>query len=123
MPAKDTLNVSLTPELAGFVDALVQGGQYRSASEVVRAALRLLERDERDRLLDKWLLEGRLSPEEAARLPEGAVERLRQVLRWKIEDGLESLRKGESVPGDEVFAKWEKRLRELDAAERDRKTA
>jgi antitoxin ParD1/3/4 len=123
MPSKDTLNVSLTPEIAAFVEGLVSGGQYRSASEVVRTALRLLERAERERLLQKWLLEGELSPEESARLPEGARERFRQLLRWKVEDGLDSLRKGEGVPGDEVFAKWERRLRALEQAEQERKTA
>ncbi len=41
-----SLNVSLTPELATFIQARVASGRYQSASEVVRAALRLLERDE-----------------------------------------------------------------------------
>jgi antitoxin ParD1/3/4 len=47
MPSKSTLNVSLTPELTAFIAAKVSTGHYRSASEVVRAALRLL--DEQDR--------------------------------------------------------------------------
>jgi len=38
-----SLNVSLTPELACFGDAKVASGRYRSASEVVRSALRRLE--------------------------------------------------------------------------------
>ncbi len=123
MPAKDALNVSLTPELAEFVEAQVRCGQYRSASEVVRAALRLLERDERDRLFQKWLLEGELTVDEAVRLPDDVRERMRHALRWRIEDGLESLRRGEGVAGEEVLARWERRLRSLDDAERDRKTA
>ncbi len=123
MPAKDALNVSLTPELAEFVEEQVRGGQYRSASEVVRAALRLLERDERDRLFQKWLLEGELTADEAVRLPDDVRERMRHALRWRIEDGLESLRRGEGVAGEEVLARWERRLRSLDDAERDRKTA
>lgn len=41
------MNVSLTPELEALVDNKVQSGMYQTASEVVRAALRLLkERDE-----------------------------------------------------------------------------
>jgi len=40
------MNVSLTPELESFVTAKVEGGRYRSASEVVREALRLLEKRE-----------------------------------------------------------------------------
>ncbi|MGF9763561.1 type II toxin-antitoxin system ParD family antitoxin [Microvirga sp. 0TCS3.31] len=40
------MNVSITPELEQFVAARVASGQYQSASEVVRAALRLLVREE-----------------------------------------------------------------------------
>ncbi|WP_455180490.1 type II toxin-antitoxin system ParD family antitoxin [Azospirillum melinis] len=40
------MNVSLTPELERFVVGRVATGRCGSASEVVRAALRLLERDE-----------------------------------------------------------------------------
>ncbi len=47
MPIRKTKNVSLTPELERFVAERVASGRYRSASEVVRAALRLLEKDER----------------------------------------------------------------------------
>ena len=49
MPVRKTRNVSLTPEMEAFIDGRVASGRYRSASEVVRAALRLLEEDER-----KW---------------------------------------------------------------------
>ena len=43
-----TRNVNLTDELDGFVLAKVQSGRYENASEVVRAALRTLEREERE---------------------------------------------------------------------------
>jgi antitoxin ParD1/3/4 len=43
-----TRNVNLTPELDSFVAAKVETGLYANASEVMRAALRLLERDERE---------------------------------------------------------------------------
>jgi antitoxin ParD1/3/4 len=46
MPTRKTMNVSLTPELEQYVAKRVASGRYRSASEVVRAALRLLEKDE-----------------------------------------------------------------------------
>lgn len=41
-----TRNVHLTKELDRFVLAKVASGRYESASEVVRAALRTLEREE-----------------------------------------------------------------------------
>ncbi len=41
------LNVSLTEELANFVKAKVSAGRYTSSSEVVREALRLMEKIER----------------------------------------------------------------------------
>jgi antitoxin ParD1/3/4 len=43
-----TRNVNLTEELDRFVMAKVEGGRYENASEVVRAALRSLEREERE---------------------------------------------------------------------------
>ena len=44
-----TRNVSLTPEIEAFINERVASGRFRSASEVVRAALRLLEDDEHRR--------------------------------------------------------------------------
>ena len=43
---RTSLHVSLTPELEQFVTARVASGQYQTASEVVRAGLRLLEQSE-----------------------------------------------------------------------------
>ena len=44
-----TRNVSLTPEIEAFINERVSSGRFRSASEVVRAALRLLEDEEHRR--------------------------------------------------------------------------
>jgi len=42
-----TRNVNLTPELETFILTRVESGRFENASEVVRAALRTLEREER----------------------------------------------------------------------------
>jgi antitoxin ParD1/3/4 len=43
------MNVNLTPALADFVERQIYSGDYQSASELVRDALRLLRREkERD---------------------------------------------------------------------------
>ena len=48
MPAQHAKNIALTPELESWVDELVASGSYKSASEVMRDALRALrERQER----------------------------------------------------------------------------
>jgi putative addiction module CopG family antidote len=52
VPPRKTRNVSLTSQLDAFVDGRVASGRYRSASEVVRAALRLLEEAETPRRED-----------------------------------------------------------------------
>jgi antitoxin ParD1/3/4 len=54
------ISISLTPELVGLIKAKVESGRYTSTSEVVREALRLLERadereaDNRARLRHAW---------------------------------------------------------------------
>lgn len=85
--ARRTLNVSLTPELEQLISARVASGRYLSASEVVREGLRLLE--ERDRLRD---------------------EALASVTR-KIEEGLDSLDRGEGVDGEALLDELERRIR------------
>lgn len=84
--ARRTLNVSLTAELEALIAQRVESGRYLSASEVVREGLRLLE--ERDRLRDEALV----------------------GVRRKIEEGLASLDRGESVDGEALLAELERRL-------------
>lgn len=43
-----TRNINLTDELDRFIVSKVKGGRYENASEVVRAGLRTLEREERE---------------------------------------------------------------------------
>ena len=83
------MNVNLTPRLEGLVKTKVKSGRYNSASEVVREALRLLE--ERDQ-----------------------IRRLQiQELRKKINEGLDSLRLGKGVDGEEFFKTLEREEQEL----------
>ena len=44
-----TMNINLTPQLEDLVRGKVASGLYNSASEVVREALRLMERDDQVR--------------------------------------------------------------------------
>jgi antitoxin ParD1/3/4 len=56
------MNVSLTPKLDNFVADQVGQGRYRSASEVVREGLRLLElRESKLQNLQIQVEEGRIS--------------------------------------------------------------
>ena len=73
------MNVSLTKELERFIGTLVESGRYRSASEVVRAAVRLLQEQEEER---------------AVKL---------EALRNAVADGLEELDRGEGIDGPQVF--------------------
>jgi antitoxin ParD1/3/4 len=66
------MNVSLTPELERMVQEKVESGRYTSASEVVREALRLMEkRDqrmaEREQALREFqaMLDGRIAEADA----------------------------------------------------------
>ena len=45
---RTTVNISITPELDAFLQSRVDSGRYQTTSEVVREALRLLERQERE---------------------------------------------------------------------------
>jgi antitoxin ParD1/3/4 len=86
------MNVSLTPELERFIGGLVESGRYRSASEVVRAAVRLLEDRERER------------------------EVKLEALRNAVGEGLEELERGNAVSGDQVFDEILSALRRDEAA-------
>ena len=73
------MNVSLTPKLEQHVKSKVDGGSYNSASEVIRDALRLLEKQD---------------VEEQLKL---------EALRLEIQKGLHSVSAGQVQQGDQVL--------------------
>lgn len=105
MAVRSSMNVSVTPRLERFVQDLVASGRYHSASEVFRDGLRLLEHSERRRLLEKWLVEG-LTPDEQARIPRNMLGKARSRIKTMIQEGLDALDRGDTIDGDEFFARW-----------------
>lgn len=79
-----TQNVNLPEHQADFIRQSVEGGRYGSASEVVRAGLRLLEQQERENVLK--------------------LEALGQA----VGDGFAAIEAGESVTleNEEELAAW-----------------
>ncbi len=77
-----TRNVNLTPELDAFIATRVKRGTYANASEVMRAALRLLERDEREQEEKLRALRAAIKRGMASGVAEpGAFARIRQKHR------------------------------------------
>jgi antitoxin ParD1/3/4 len=74
-----TRNVSLTKELDQFIAAKVEAGLYANASEVMRAALRLLEREEREYEEKLAALKAAIAEGDASGdAEEGVFDRIRQ---------------------------------------------
>ncbi len=77
-----TRNVNLTDELDIFVLAKVESGRYGNASEVVRAALRTLEREEQQYEAKLAALRTAIDTGDASGIAEGnSFERVRQTLK------------------------------------------
>jgi antitoxin ParD1/3/4 len=87
------LNISLSSDLQNLVHEKIASGQYSSASEVVREALRLM--DDRDQML--------------------ALQK--QDIRSKIDAGVASLRAGRSSDGDDYFDRIEALIHKSDERE------
>jgi len=68
-----TRNVNLTEEMDRFVSAKIESGRYESASEVVRAALRTLEREELEFEAKLEALRGAIDEGDASGLAAGGV--------------------------------------------------
>ena len=98
MALRQTRNISLPPRQDAFVEGLVSRGRYRTASEVVRHGLRLLEEAEHRRLLEKWIYEG-LSDEERDRIPSALLDRTRVHFRHLADAALEEVGDGGVADG------------------------
>jgi antitoxin ParD1/3/4 len=77
-----TRNVNLTEELDSFVSAKIESGRYENASEVVRAALRTLEREEQEFELKLAALRTAIDEGDASGVAKGdSFARVRQKLK------------------------------------------
>ena len=79
------MNISLTEELEDLVRRRVESRHYGSATEVIRAGLRLLEREEKNR-------ETRIA-----------------AIRAKVEEGIAQAERGELLDGEEAIARVKRR--------------
>ncbi len=83
-----TRNVNLTDELDRFVLAKVESGRYENASEVVRAALRTLEREEQQYEVKLNVLRSAIDEGDASGIAEGDVfKRARETLNLPVQPG------------------------------------
>jgi antitoxin ParD1/3/4 len=77
-----TRNVNLTDELDRFVLKKIKSGRYENASEVVRAGLRTLEREEQQYEAKLSALRKAIDDGDASRVAKGNVfARLRKTLK------------------------------------------
>jgi antitoxin ParD1/3/4 len=84
--AVPTRNVNLTEELDRFVLSKVASGRYENASEVVRAALRTLEREEQQYEIKLAALQTAIDAGDASGAAEGdAFARVRQTLAKELD--------------------------------------
>ena len=109
MAERQTRNVSLPAHQDKFVEALVSAGRYRTASEVVRDGLRLLEEAEHRRLLEKWMYEG-LSAEDEERLPAELKERARAHFKGLVDSAMADVDSGDVTDGPAAMARLRARL-------------
>jgi antitoxin ParD1/3/4 len=82
--AMPTRNVNLTAELDRFVATKIKSGRYENASEVVRAGLRNLERDEQQYELKLTALRAAIDEGDASGIAGGNVfRRVRKKLKLR----------------------------------------
>jgi len=112
MAERQTRNVSLPPEQDAFVEGLVSEGRYRTASEVVRDGLRLLQEAEHRRLLEKWIYDG-LSEQEEEQLPVAIRERAREYFQGLVEDATRDAGSGGVTDGPTAMRRLREQLEAL----------
>ena len=80
--AMPTRNINLTPELDRFVSTKIKSGRYEDASEVVRAGLRKLEREEQVHAAKLAALRQAIDEGDASGVARGNVfDRVRKTLK------------------------------------------
>lgn len=109
MADRQTRNVSVPEAQEQFIAALVKSGRYRTASEVVRESLRLLEEREHARLLEKALYEG-LSADEQAQLPAEMMDKARAEIRRLIAEGRQDRDAGRVSDGPTAMKRIRKKI-------------
>lgn len=80
------MNIQLKPEQEKFIQEKIASGQYNSPEEVVNKMFQVFERLQSE--YEEWVEE----------------------TRKKIEEGIESLERGEGVDGEIVFARLREKL-------------
>ena len=79
-----TRNVNLTDELDRYVATRIESGRYENASEVVRAALRTLEREEQEYEMKLAALQVAIEEGFTSGIFEGdAFASVRRKMGWK----------------------------------------
>jgi antitoxin ParD1/3/4 len=83
--AMPTRNVNLTNDLDHFVAAKVKSGRYENASEVVRAGLRTLEREEQQYKAKLAALRAAIDQGDASGIARGNVfGRVRKAIKLPV---------------------------------------
>lgn len=110
MTERLTRNVSLPTSQEDFIEAMVRSGRYRTASEVVRDGLRLLEEAEHRRRLEDWLCGG-FDEATFAELPLATQKRVKAWFDRIVEVARRDIAAGRVGDGPEVMKRLARKLR------------
>lgn len=112
-PGTSRSHRSRTPSSSGCLP----GDGYRTASEVARHGLRLLEEAGQRRLLEKWVYEG-LSDDEKDWIPPAPLERVKADFRQLLDDALREVAEGRVSDGPEAMQRVVERIADRGGATR-----